>query len=257
MKKTVFLLLIFLCIKGLAFGYTLPVPPDTAKEDEQKVSLNNIPYTTERYVSRLSAQELTSFYKENLPRQGFALTAEDEKANVLYFFNAALKENLAIAIDDSQAKEVIMDVSSWQGDLPQPEGAPTQEPFLVKEVPGGDLAGVPRYPGSIRISALSSSGMKNASYTTADEKEKVLRFYESQMPAAGWKNPGIERIAKEKAAELLGGKTGIAQSGYLFFENKDSFCGIMIQDACCGLKGTMIGMLLLPKNIPGMAKERD
>ena len=246
MKKTTVFLFTFLLITNLAFGYTLPVPTNTVKESEQALDINNIPYTTQAYLSQLSLEEAASFYKENLPKQGFALVNEYEETHTLIFSNPAFNDNLAILIENAPENKVSIKISSWHGEL-----ITTKEQVdkldLTKDAPGNDVPGVPRYPGSIRVSAVSFSGMKNASYMSQDEKEKILSFYETEMPAQGWKNHGVGDLAKQKAADLLGGNNGLAQSEFLFFEKKDNFCGILITEAGAGAKGNMVGILLIPK----------
>lgn len=239
MKKAAAFLCAFLLIASLASGYTLPVPPNTVKEDEIEANINNIPYTTQVYLSELPLGEVVSFYKENLPKQGFSLSGENENTQALVFSHPVLKDNLAIVVENTPENKILIRISNWHGELVKEEAA---KPDFTKDVPGSDVPGVPRYPSAVRISSVSYGEMKNASYTSQDEKEKILSFYKAQMPAYGWKNPGVEAQAKQKIGEMFGEDSGIAQSGLLFFENKNMLCNIVVAEACCGKQGSTIGV---------------
>ncbi len=257
-ERLIVITLIFFLSKSVILAYTLPVPGNTIRKAEQKINLNNIPYTVEVYQSGLSYEELISFYKANLTEAGFILVNEDRVSKILVFSHPKSQENLALRIDDIRKDLTNISVSQWEGSLLKPETLQiSQGEKAKKDSPGKDLPEVPRYPGSIRISSIEQGIMRNVAYRTADGKEKARSFYETKMPALGWQRFSEDALAKQKAAEILGGDRRFAEGDFLVYTKKNSVCGILIIDGSgrcspqgCSQEdqeGSIIGLLQLSK----------
>lgn len=220
----------------------LPLPQGAVKQGSQETKLNGVNYTLESYASTLRAEEVLSFYKQALPLQGFTLSAEDAASGVLHFANP-LRDHIAIMAREEEGRTVI-NITSWQGPAASGNaGGISAKP--LKEAAGEDLAGIPRYPGSLRLSSLAFAGVKTAAYTSEDKKEKIASFYTNQMHSAGWQRAAEDFFAKKEAGRILGEEAAFAKAEYFFFTRKDEYCGILITEACCGNTGTVISLMKL------------
>jgi len=68
------------------------------------------------------------------------------------------------------------------------------------DVAGGDIQDVPRYPGSVRVYHAPMYGIPNAIvvvYVTSASIDTVSDFYETQLPANGWKSESSAEIMEE------------------------------------------------------------
>ena len=258
------IIFIFVCLLGnniTAWGYTLPLPQNTIKQHKEEMRFNNIPYTLQVYQSQLYPDEIISFYKENLLSQGFILFIEDKVTNTLMFHRPQSNDNLAITIiKGGQGDLTSLSVSHWRGDLSKYRDSSSSSREITKDALGKDVPGIPRYPGSIRISSVKRGPMKNASYRIPDAtKEEIVSFYEREMSSRGWQRFSGDVFAKQKASKLLPGDKRLAGSDFLLFEKKDSLCGIMVTpeiegcgpEGCgpegCGPEDNVVGILLLPR----------
>jgi hypothetical protein len=243
MKTSIIFLLVFFLGSTMAIAYTLPLPDNTVKEeaDETQAEANNTRFDLAVYRSRLPAQEILSFYKENLAKAGFRLLTEDKKAKYLYFANPESDERFFILADDTIGDEVYIRVSHWYGNPPD------YRDFLSeggkKDMLGKDLAGIPRYPGAVRLSSLEYGGMQTASYKSDDRKEAIVSFYESRMISSGWKKLSTADSGRRKAVELLRMPGNTNEGATLYFEKKGRFLSILVQEACCGQKGRAISIV--------------
>jgi hypothetical protein len=243
MKTFIIFLLVFFLGNAMALGFTLPLPENTVREEDGvQAEANNTQFDLAVYRSSLSVEKILSFYKENLTKEGFRLLTEDIKAKSLYFAHPETDERFVIVVDDeSSGDETYIRVSHWYGNLPD------YRDFLSeggkKDIPGKDLAGIPRYPGAVRVSSLEYGPVQTASYKSDDSKEDILNFYEDRMVSSGWKKSSIADPAREKAAKLLGMPSNIAEGGCVYFEKKEKFLTILVQEACCGQKGRAISIV--------------
>ena len=90
------------------------------------------------------------------------------------------------------------------------------------DMPGKDIQGVPRYPGSRRNLTMEQENMKTLDSVVVYEGDgsvvSNILFYHSRMEAAGWKtDPTFEQAMKAQESENL-----------LFYTNKDRECTIQI-----------------------------
>lgn len=224
MKTKLFIFFIlFLILTGrIALGYNLPLPESTIKQDEQRIEFNGVPYNSEVYQSSLSAEEIAFFFKEKLPSEGFILMNENKVLNTLIFTNFGLKENFLIELDNSKIGLTHFRVTFWKADLFNPTNPATSD----KDSEGDDLAGIPRYPGSIRVSNVNSGRTKVVCYRTLQSKEDIVSFYESRMPSYGWKKFSQTNLVKQEALESIG--QGIAPDAELLIFEKNNFICCMV-----------------------------
>ncbi len=244
LKTTVFLLLILLIINGKALGYNLPLPPETVKEKGQQRSFNNTQYLGEIYRSRLTEKELASFYKDTLGQEGFTLISEEiTSADFLQFVNLTSKDHVFILIESALEGQIQLNITSWQGDVSFFDVTAKN----TGDSPGKDLAGIPRYPGSVRLASFQISDVKNVSYRTPANKEDIISFYEEKIPSYGWRVVPETDMAKQKIAELFGGNAILQSNRPLFYEKKDTLLVISVMSDCCGSKDSLITMGLSRK----------
>ena len=246
----IFILFVFLR-EATASAYESPVPKDTIKQNEQEFIVNSQPQTLEFYQSKASLEEIISFYKENLSRQGFILFNEDKLNQVVIFIKPSTKENLVFHIDSIKDDLTHYSISRSKGNLLM------QSPNELKkkvdtDAPGRDVPGIPRYPDSIRISNMENYGMINAVYKTPHKKEEIISFYENKMPSYGWKRFSQESLVQKKASKILGEESLFSSSESLLFEKAKALCGIVVvsisgcQQGCLpgvSSEGSMVSIL--------------
>ncbi len=129
-----------------------------------------------------------SYVRDETPQKGFSF--------------AVLKKNgyeaTIMAVETEPNKIVISIVAAKsKGDLAK-ELAPPKD-----DVDGEDLADVPRFTGSIRITYENYSDV-SIKYLTSANITVVTDFYASELPAKGWKLEGM--TASDKKAEIYATK---------------------------------------------------
>ncbi len=211
----------------IVFAYTLPIPEYTIKLSEEKFTLNTIPHTLELFQSKASPEEIISFYKENLGREGFILFDEDKLNQIVFFIKPSTKENLVFHIDFIKDDLTHYSISRSKGDLLMQ--SPNEiEKKADADAPGRDVPEIPRYPGSIRTSSVQRHGMINAVYKTTHRKEDIISFYKNKMLSYGWKPFGQESLVQNQASKILVGESLFSSTEFLLFEKGKGLCGIVV-----------------------------
>jgi hypothetical protein len=245
MRKTLTLLwlLVFL-FSQQAQAKEFPLPQGAVKQASQDTKINNVNYTLDSYETKLRPEEVYSFYKKELPAQGFNLSDEDLTSGVLHFSNQ-LNDHLVIMAQEEEGRTLIS-ITSWRGSAASVNAAGAF-PKLLKDAPGEDLPDIPRYPRTIRLSSTSFAGVRTAAYTSEDAKEAVASFYATQMNSRGWQRAADDFYAKKQAGAILNQQAVFEKADFFFFTRKDEVCGVFIAEACCGNTGTVISLMKMSK----------
>ncbi len=241
-----FLTAVFFFCSNAVFAFEAPLPEGAIKDASQDVKLNGVPYNVESYHCPLAFAELASFYKEKLPPQGFNLVSEDANTHTMRFSNR-FSDNIAVILTKDQKGQTIINLNYWKGPISkEPTGASVME--QKKDSLGEDIPGIPRYPGSIRITSSSLTGEKGAVYKCAANKEEIADFYAEYMVRRGWEKVSGSQQAKNEADNILGGQELLEKSFFNMYQKKDEYCGILITTAdSSGARQSIISIVWLSK----------
>jgi hypothetical protein len=195
---------------GICFaGEEIPVFPGSKKSYEQSLAFNNLPVSGSLYTTTRSEREVIDYYAKEMASRGWKLSLcdncgekKDDTSSSTMSFAKADKAALVIvsqpqanvpsrASDGLPIRSIFLAMSDrapaslkTQGKDAhegQPGGLPSHD------LPGDDIASVPRYPGAVRLTTMNmQKGGQLISYYTHDGGDEVLEFYRQQMPPKQW-----------------------------------------------------------------------
>ncbi len=212
-------------IKNTFTGNNLPLPPDTTEVRQmQEVKIGDIAPKSTVYESSLSAEEVLSFFKTQLPRYGWKeIDYQKKMAQLLQIDpNASLRAAQGMGVSPQSLQNLIGNTSVYKiiyftneqnetlilSFLPvgfqSPGGKKTRfylnratSPGLQKsnktlqeffpEQPQ-KLPFMPLYPRAQQVYLMKSSANRiTVGYITTDDIDSVARFYVERMPENGWR----------------------------------------------------------------------
>ena len=192
MLKKRFLLSFLFCffilsLSGLNAWEKVPLPNQTIQLKEEEMLINAQKINTIHCRSSLSQAEIKDFYLRFLPGLGWVegclecrenkedprliFSRQNDKIIIFTFPPPLEKDKTDILITMSKAGETL-----------------SQEPEKDKDYPGEDPTFIPRYPASQRVSAVERDSGKKImlAYTTRDNLNDVLDFYQENMAKYDW-----------------------------------------------------------------------
>ena len=182
-------------LSGL-FESDVPVYPALRKTEEQAVTLNETEMTIMRFEGNdVSVPDIIDYYKKVLAQKGWATVGERVVWNnsvVIQFSHKEKRGMMSFMVMPAEifgrpANSVMVEVLyvPQRGDNSQKAEAL----LSAQDIPGVDIPGVPRYPGSMRLRSMQTgAGMMSADYKIADTScvECVADFYKQEMTKGGW-----------------------------------------------------------------------
>lgn len=216
---SLFLFFIFSLARAESWD-TISLPNQTTLLKEEEMLLNNQKIKTIRGRSRLSENEIRNFYLRFLPglgwREGCPECRQQSGGRApLSFIRGDTKLSIVIIptpLGKEGENELIIAMLKLKSEAAAAEAA---QDAAASDSPGQDLAFIPRYPESQRVSSMESDSSQRVTltYRTSQPADAVLDFYRQNMPVYDWQlvdetnfqdlPPGLEEI--QSKINLQGG----------------------------------------------------
>jgi hypothetical protein len=208
---------LFCCIAAMAEGslnFDMPVPAGTNLEDAKELRMAGRQVETALYASDKSADAVAEYYRNFFQEQKFQKLID--KANIktkrqnLRFKKDELLVSITITAGEDKTRIVTAKYLQPAGEPPLEEIKPSVKDTLFalpkQDVPGKDLADVPRPPESVRIASLGRGMNATIIYTTSLDVAAAADFYRQKMPQKQW--APVNEVSARKAVEAYEGATG-------------------------------------------------
>ena len=214
----VFLMLSLSCrIAAIAEGnlnFNIPVPAGTNLLDTKELRMACRQIETALYASDKSADTVAEYYRNFFQEQEFQKLIDKASAKTkkqtLRFKKDELIVNITITAGEDKTKIVTTKYLQPAGEPPLEKIKPSVKDSLFalpkEDVPGKDLADVPRPPESVRIASLGRGMNATVIYTTSLDVRAAADFYRQKMPLKQWVS--VNEISARKAVEAYQEATG-------------------------------------------------
>lgn len=183
--------------------FDVPAPPHSKFLDSKEFRMAGRQIYALLYGSDESAETIGEYYRNFFQKQDFQKISDkpNEKTNkqLLGFKKDELVVKIAIMVKDDETEIVVTKYLEPAGEPPLEKTKPSVKDTLFalpkEDVPGKDLAVVPRPPQSVRIMDMDRGPTATIMYTTSLDVNAAADFYRVKMPEQEW------TLAKEMAAK--------------------------------------------------------
>ncbi|MDI6780987.1 MAG: hypothetical protein QME49_02600 [bacterium] len=182
-------------ILGLGSGSSLPVCPDSKGMEMPEINFCNLKVKGEAYQTRSVPSSLLKYYSQYLTKRGDKVYQK----MITPEFGFAVTSNMSNKIEtvmvcrNPEKQQTLVLPFKTEGDLIEW----VKKIGSGKDVPGNDIKGVDRYPGSVRQFSMGQGAFNMASYSSDSSPENALAFYRMNMQQQGWKLPSVPQIERE------------------------------------------------------------
>lgn len=241
-EKSIILLVfgvVFLLVanKVLAWeGVSLPSQTTVVKEEELLLNGQARKYLHCR--SGLSYVEIKDFFLRFLPSVGWQIDCSEcskRKGDISLSFTKG-SNKLDIIFPNMHSEKGKNDFLAVITDIKNEVGLAESMVKEGEDYPGKDIASLPRYPKSQRVTSIERASAKkiNLGYQTKDSIDQVLGFYSSKLGEYGW------RLVKELDFQDVNNQFGYSkenskglkslEGGALVIENSQARCIITVSE---------------------------
>lgn len=201
MLKKIFILVFYLLSSSFLYAqntenFLVPEPPGGKLVDTKNFSLDDKhPIETFLYSATLDPEQIAGFYLNYFDKKEFKKTMDNleakTKRRVLRFKKDEEVVSIAITPKQNGSEIVLARYRQLPGEPEIEKLKPSlHNPLFAlpkQDVPGVDLAQVPRPPESVRMMGKHMGGGALLLYTTILDVGATADFYKTKMPDQGWR----------------------------------------------------------------------
>jgi hypothetical protein len=172
-------------------SFNVPVPPNTSLLYTKELRMMGRQIMTNVYATNEDADGACDYYRNFFHQQDFQKIIDKlnvrTKKRLLRFKKDELVVSIAVLVKEGEIKIVVAKYLEPAGALPIEKVRPSVKDSLFvlpkEDLPGRDLAEVPRPPESVRITSRDFGATATIMYTTTFTVESALDFYRQNMPS--------------------------------------------------------------------------